>query len=81
MGARRKMVPMTVTVSVPACFTPAEARREVRSLIKEGCLHSGGKWNDRGDWVEFDVGKIGVKPGKISGPTEYWVDNPDFGMR
>ncbi len=34
---KRKKVTMLVTVTVPAETTPAEARREVRTLVNEQC--------------------------------------------
>ena len=38
----RKKITMLVTVSVPRHMTPAEARREVRSLITDQCNWSAG---------------------------------------
>lgn len=34
----RKMVTMVVTLHVPAWLTAVDARREVRSLIRHGCV-------------------------------------------
>lgn len=44
MTKRKKQVTMTVTVSVPRWLSAAEARREVRALIKDQCFwgHEGG---------------------------------------
>lgn len=66
MGRKRRQITMTVTISVPDCFTPAEARKEVRSLVKDHNLYHGGKYDDRDNWIEFDVGQISVKPGKAA---------------
>lgn len=40
MTKTRKRVTMTVTVSVPADRTAAEARREVKTLVREQCFYS-----------------------------------------
>jgi hypothetical protein len=38
--AARKKVTMLLTVSVPREMSPADARREVRSLVNEQCNYS-----------------------------------------
>lgn len=61
----RKRVTMTVTVSVPAEFTAAEVRRDVRSRIKNVIGFYDGKFVgtdfDR-RWVEMDIGTVKVQP-------------------
>lgn len=40
MAARKKLVTLLVTVTVPQTMTPAEARREVRELISHQCNYA-----------------------------------------
>jgi hypothetical protein len=43
MARKKKTFDLTVTVSVPAWMTKAEARREVRTLINHQCNYMTGK--------------------------------------
>ena len=55
MSKSRKRVTMLVTVSIPAGYSTADARREVRSLVGEQCNYS----------MDYDEVKlIGVRPAK-----------------
>lgn len=55
MTKTRKRVTMLVTVSIPAGYSAADARREVRSLVAEQCNYA----------MDYDEVKlIGVRPAK-----------------
>lgn len=56
MAKTRKVVAMTVLVTVPREMTPAEARREVRTLISEQCFYAAD---------EGDVKVKGVRAAKV----------------
>lgn len=53
MKKTRKTVQMTVTVTVPAWMTAAQARREVRTLVNHQSNYMDGGYDARsGDWRE-----------------------------
>lgn len=58
MASKRKTITMTVTVSVPAWLTTAQARKEVRTLINESTV-----WGHRkpGTFTEIEHGDIKVR--------------------
>jgi hypothetical protein len=51
MPAKRKTIELTVTLSVPAWLTKAQAAREVRALINDQAFYGTRK---RGTWDEID---------------------------
>lgn len=55
MAKTRKQVTMTVTVSVPVEYNAADARREVRALVKEQCFYF---------MDESELKLLGVRPAK-----------------
>lgn len=56
--AKKKLVTMVVTVSVPAWLGAAAARKEVRTLIGQQCFH--GHRNGQ-TWEEIDESNLKVK--------------------
>lgn len=64
MARKRKRVRMTVTVSIPACFSAADARREVRSLINHQAGYSAGMFDGDLNWQEMEIRAIGVRPSR-----------------